>query len=317
MSAEDGVLPLLKPPGPSSHQVVQAVRRLFGRRTRVGHAGTLDPEAAGVLPICVGPATRLAEYLQRPAKVYRFEVILGAATDTQDATGRVVSIGATDTLCAERLRAVLSCFRGTILQRAPLYSARHHAGRRLYEIAREGGQVSRPEFPVHIENLRLLRWERPGADRAVALCEVVCGSGTYVRSLCEEIGRELGCGGHMGALLRCSAGGIPARACWTLEEIEAAARDGKATALLLPGADALGFMPAVTVDEDDAAGLRHGQAPGRRRRPGPDGTRTTRILDGNGRLLAVASIRTEANVAEFVLEKVLVTDGGSVRPPEA
>ncbi len=317
MSAGDGILPVLKPPGPSSSQVVQAVRTLFGRGSRVGHAGTLDPEAAGVLPICVGSATRLAEYLQRPAKVYRFELVLGIATDTQDATGRVVTVGATDVVSEDSVRAALAPFCGRIVQRAPMYSARHHDGRRLYEIARAGGQAPRPEFHVQVWNLQLLHWSRPMSLPPVALCEVRCSSGTYVRALCDDIGRHLGCGAHMGALLRCAAAGIPASACCTVEEIESAARDGKVADLLIPGAAALEFLPAVTVDDGDAAAVRYGRAPGRRRQAGADGAQTVRVLDGQGRLLAIASQRTQANVAEFVLEKVLVSDGGAARPPEA
>lgn len=310
MSGPVGILPVLKPPGPSSHQVVEMIRHVLGRGTRVGHAGTLDPEAGGVLPICVGAATRLADYLQAPPKVYRFELVLGVVTDTQDATGCTVAIGDTSTVSAERLRAALAAFTGQVPQQAPLYSARHHQGRRLYAIAREGGQAPRPEFQVVIWDFQLLRWTPPAATPPVALCEVCCGSGTYVRALCEDVGRSLGCGGHMGALLRCAAGGIVASECWSLEEIVAAARDGDVERLLLPGAQALDFLPAVTLDEGDAAAIRHGRAPGRRRSDGPDGVQTVRLLDERGGLLAVAVRRIDGDLADFKLEKVLVADEG-------
>ena len=300
-----GVLPVCKPPGPSSHQIVGAVRRMAGRGVRVGHAGTLDPAAAGVLPVCVGPATRLADYLHLPLKEYRFELVLGAETDTQDAQGQVVAEADARGLHEGEVAAALAGLVGTVRQVPPLHSARHQDGRRLYEYAREGRPVEPRAAWVRIEALQLLQW-MPG-PRARALCAVVCGSGTYVRSLCADLGRALGTGGHLGALVRCSAGGLRAEQCWTLEEIGGVAQDGGLAGLLLSPADALAFLPALVVDAAEAAGVAHGRPPGRRRAAGCGAT-PVRVLDERGALLAVARRSVEGETATFALERVLAAD---------
>jgi tRNA pseudouridine55 synthase len=298
-----GVLPLLKPPGPSSHQAVQAVRRVFGRKVRAGHAGTLDPSAAGVLPVCLGPATRLVEYLQLPPKVYRFELVLGVATDTQDGTGRVVARADASGLQEADVRQALRRFVGVVRQQAPLYSARRRNGRRLYDYARQGQSAPLPQFDVRIEALDLLEW-RPGPV-AVAFCELRCSSGTYVRALCADVGSALGCGGHMGDLVRCSAGGFPVERCVTLEELEEAAGRGAAAALLVPPAEALAFLPAVTVSAAEAAAVAHGRPPRWPAGLPPGAGGAVRLLDPLGRLIAVARRQVRAGVPELALEKVL------------
>jgi len=304
VSAPDGVLPLLKPPGPSSHQVVSAVRRLVGSGVRIGHAGTLDPGAAGVLPLCVGGATRLAEYLHIPLKAYRFELVLGQETDTQDATGRVVGGADAGGLRRSRIEEALRTFAGPVRQRVPLYSARRHDGIRLYEYARRGVDAPRPDALVHIESLALLDWH-PG-NPARALCDVRCSSGTYVRSLCADIGSALGVGAHMGHLVRHAAGGLDAGACITLEELEAAAQDALWTAHCIAPADALGFLPALTVDPAEARALGNGRPPGRRRAGPGEESGLIRVLDSGGRLLAVAQRTVGGTDAEFQIEKVVV-----------
>lgn len=300
MSALAGVLPMLKPPGPTSAQFVAAVRRRLGPHVRVGHAGTLDPGAAGVLPLCLGRATRLAEYLQLPLKGYRFELILGADTDTQDAEGRVLS--QRSAACVERqaLEAVLASLVGQGTQQVPLYSARRVDGRRLYSYARSGQPVQAPEGPVRIAALRLLAWS-PG-ERARALCDVRCGSGTYVRALCARIGGLLEVGGHMGHLIRYSAGGLQSDTCLSLEEWEAAP-DAGLERLCLEPATALAFLPALTLDVAEADGVRYGRPPGPRR--SSDAPGLLRLLDAAGRLLAVGRCTVEDGVATFTLEKVL------------
>ncbi len=305
---ESGILPVCKAPGPTSQQVVAAVRRL-ARGLRAGHAGTLDPAAAGVLPVCVGAATRLADYLHLPPKEYRFELILGVETDTQDATGRIVAEADASALDAAALAAVLPRFVGTVRQRPPLYSARHHEGRRLHELARGGGAPGPevlPERPVRIESLALLRWT-PGR-RARALCAVVCGAGTYVRSLCADVGRALGPGACMGALVRHRAGGFAAEECRTLEEIAAAAQHGGLADLVLSPARALAFLPAVVVDPAEALAVGHGRPPRPRSAAGgepPSWQGPVRVCGEDGRLLAVARRTLAEGAAVFTLECVL------------
>ena len=305
-TAPCGLLPVCKPPGPTSAQVVAAVRRLFGRDVRVGHAGTLDPAAAGVLPICVGAATRLAEYLHLPAKEYRFELVLGLETDTQDATGRILAEHDACGLDGAQVAAALAALVGTITQRPPLHSARHHQGRRLYEYAREGQAVEPASATVRIDALRLLSFA-PGHP-ARALCALVCGSGTYVRAVCADVGAALGTGGHMGVLVRHRAGGLCGSECRTLEELEAEAQHGGLHGLLRTPAEALGFLPALALPWPEAEAVLHGRPPGRRRAtPGePDGA--LRLLHADGRLIAVATRRVQDGVTGFVLERVMPAD---------
>ena len=291
---------MLKPPGPTSAQFVAAVRRRLGRHVRIGHAGTLDPGAAGVLPLCLGTSTRLTEYLQLPLKGYRFELILGADTDTQDAQGRVLAQRSATGVERQALEAVLAGLVGEGMQQVPLYSARRVDGRRLYSYARSGQSVSTPEVPVRIAALQLLAWS-PG-EHARALCDVRCGSGTYVRALCARIGVRLDVGGHMGHLIRYAAGGLQSDACLTLEEWEAAPADGLESLCLEP-AGALAFLPGLTLDPVEADGVRHGRPPGPRRSADTPGL--LRLLDSAGHLLAVGRRTLEDGVATFALEKVL------------
>jgi tRNA pseudouridine55 synthase len=305
----NGVLAVLKPPGPTSHDVVALVRRLAGR-IRVGHAGTLDPAAAGVLPLCLGPSTRLADYLHLPPKVYRFLLALGERTATLDATSAVTTAVSAAHLGPGDLEQVLSAFRGRIQQRVPLYSARRRDGVRLYAYARQGVAVEPPVVRCTVDRLALLAW-RPGPV-AYALCEVACSAGTYVRALCADIGEALGVGGHMGALWRLEAGGMAAGAALTVEELRAAAAAGTLSAHVREPAQALWFLPAVSLGAEEAAGVRHGRAPAPRPAP-PEaaGEERVRLLDGRGRLLAVAVRRWSRGVYAYALERVLAADPGT------
>lgn len=283
-----------------------AVRRLCPRGLRVGHAGTLDPAAAGVLPVCLGPATRLADYLHLPPKAYRFELVLGLETDTLDLAGAPVAERDAGGLTAEAVAEALRPFRGTIRQRPPLYSARHAGGRRLHERARAGESVPEEDIPareVRIDDLRLLRF-RPGR-RASALCELVCGSGTYVRSLCRDVGAALGTGGCTGVLVRLRSGGLTAAECRTLEEIAAAAPHGAWPHLLRAPAQALGFLPAVALEAGEAGAVRRGRPPEPRPRGARDGDGPVRLLGPDGALLAVARRETAGERMGFRLECVL------------
>ena len=304
----NGVLVVLKPPGPSSHEVVARVRRL-ARCRRVGHAGTLDPAAAGVLPLCLGVATRLADYLHIPLKTYRFVLVLGETTPTLDQTSPVDAHVSSAHLGAPDLEGALRGFRGVIRQRVPIYSARRKDGVRLYAYARRGAAVEQPLTTCTIDRLELLAWR--GGPVAQACCEVACSAGTYVRALCADIGTTLGVGGHLGALLRTRAAGIGGAECASLEEIAAWAASGDLAARLLPPERALGFLPALALDGPEAAGVRYGRAPGRRVPPAgaPSGEESVRLLAADGRLLAVARRRRRPGEESYALERVLVGPG--------
>ena len=192
----DGILNVLKPAGKTSFAVVSLVRRWSGER-RVGHAGTLDPEATGVLVVCLGQATRIVEYLAGSGKSYRAEIELGVTTDTYDGVGKVVDRRDPSAVTREQVRQVLHSFHGTVAQVPPMHSALHHKGKRLYQLAREGIEVEREPRQVEFSRIELLAWQPP----AVTI-EVDCSGGTYIRSLAQDIGTALGCGAHLKKLVR-------------------------------------------------------------------------------------------------------------------
>lgn len=268
-----GVVPFLKAPGPSSQQAVTAVRRLAGIR-RAGHAGTLDPEAAGLLLICLGSATRLAEYLMERPKSYRALVRFGVSTDTLDAAGDAIEVTTPD-VTAAMVGAALPRFVGDILQTPPVFSALKRGGRNAYELARAGQAVALDPRPVHVDTVRLVGWEEP----AGAWLDIECGSGFYVRSLARDLGEAVGCPAYLAVLVRTGCGGFDLHDAWTLEELQA---DGVESAVV-PPAEALAFLPAVELAPGDVVAVRHGiQIAGLP-------VRRSRLLDGIGELVGVAA----------------------------
>ncbi|MFZ5816394.1 MAG: tRNA pseudouridine(55) synthase TruB [Bacillota bacterium] len=273
----DGVLNLLKPPGMTSHDVVSVVRRALGVK-KVGHTGTLDPGVAGVLPICVGRATRLAEYIAGEEKAYRAEITFGITTDTQDSFGEVRSQQDASHLTRGDLAYSLARFHGPILQVPPMVSAVKVGGKRLYELARQGVEVEREARRVFIHRIQLLDF-RPGPHPR-AFVDVVCSKGTYIRTLAHDLGQMLQVGAHMSYLVRTRSGPFRLEEASTLEELLA----GQAP--LLPPAAAIGEMARLTVTGPAAERLKHGVAP-RMQVGQPDGT-TLALLDPHGELLALA-----------------------------
>ncbi len=244
-----GFLNVLKPPGMSSAHVVGMVRRFFGGE-KVGHAGTLDPEAAGVLPLMVGKATRLFDYLQEKEKAYVTEVAFGCATDTQDAQGIPVSWGnawdkweGDGAALQAALQKVLPQFIGPLEQRPPMVSAIQQDGKRMYQLAREGESIDLAPRQVTVHSLAL---ERIMPSHG-ALIHVRCSKGFYVRSFCQDLGEALGCPAHMRFLLRSLAGVFTLDAAHPLEELAEAARQGRLRSCLLPVEFALGHLPQVEV----------------------------------------------------------------------
>ncbi|BAS27542.1 tRNA pseudouridine(55) synthase TruB [Limnochorda pilosa] len=301
-----GALNVLKPPGMSSHDVVGVVRRLAGLR-QVGHAGTLDPGAAGVLPVLLGPATRLLPFLPVQRKAYRAEMTLGVRTDTGDGWGRTVEIRTDFRIPPARVGDVLAGFVGEQLQAPPAVSARHHGGERLYELFRRGVEVELTPRRVLIHEIHVVRI-LPDDPHALTfgariLFDLSCSPGTYVRSLCADAGERLGCGAHLSFLVRTASGPHRLEESHTLEELERAAAAGRLEELLVPPAQMVAHLPAFRVDEPAVLErLRHGNAvalegfpreapaPGMRSGPGeppepPAGL--ARVLDGAGRLVCL------------------------------
>lgn len=230
----DGFINVLKPTGLSSHDVVDIVRRIF-KQKRVGHAGTLDPAAAGILPVALGRAARLVEYMEGADKSYRAEIAFGYATDTGDVYGEVVERVENPVLPSEEeLRRVLGRFVGVITQTPPAYSAIKVGGQRAYDLARQGAEVEIPTRTVRIDQLELVHAD---AAHARILVDVDCAKGTYIRSLCTDIGAALGLPATMRFLLRTRVGGFVLADSYTLEELAevgAAALCAPDTALDLP-----------------------------------------------------------------------------------
>ncbi len=247
-----GFLNVLKPPGMSSAQVVGYARRLLGG-VKAGHAGTLDPEAAGVLPLMIGKATRLFDDLQDKDKEYVAEVAFGVATDTQDAQGVPVARG--DRWPDEAaIAAVLPRFTGEILQTPPMYSALKQDGQRLYDLARRGCEAVVPARKVTVYALRLTGLT-PGHGALLSVC---CSRGFYVRTLCRDLGEALGCPAHMRFLLRTRSGPFALDTSLTLEALAEKAAQGTLAGCLLPPEAGIVHMPMAEVPLDLAKAVRNG-----------------------------------------------------------
>ena len=245
-----GILNVNKPRGWTSHDVVARVRKLAGQR-RVGHAGTLDPLAEGVLPVLLGRATRLAEFVQSGSKVYRAVVKLGEATETDDAEGETVSTKPVQELSESLLQQTLARFHGEILQTPPKYSALKVDGRRAYAVARSGADVLLAPRPVTIHDLRLLDW------RANKLSlEVTCSKGTYIRALARDIAIALGTLGHLTTLIRTKVGPFELGDALSPDELASTGVDSA----IVPASAALADSPGYTATSDEAARLANGQA---------------------------------------------------------
>ncbi len=254
----DGIVLLDKPGGLSSNQALQRVRHLF-RAAKGGHTGSLDPLATGLLPLCFGEATKIAGLLLGARKAYACEAELGRTTDTDDAEGDVLQERPVPAVDAARLEQALAALRGTIRQRAPIYSALKQGGEPLYAKARRGETIEAPEREVVIDRLDVV------AHRGNRLeLHVECGSGTYIRSLVRDLGEALGCGAHVTSLRRLWIEPFTAPAMHTLDTLQALAESGDEAigACLLPIEAGLAGFPAVAVDAEGAVRLAHGQAAG-------------------------------------------------------
>lgn len=323
-----------KPPGMSSHDVVSWARRLFGIK-KIGHTGTLDPGAAGVLVLALGAATKVLEFMEEESKAYRVECTLGISTDTQDKSGRAISV----TPCLvtwQQVEETLNSFVGTINQVPPMVSALKYKGQRLYELARRGEEIERPPRQVQVFQLRptpvrpglwmeyldlaqlmeeLAEENRitpvPDGSGARVMLDVVCSRGTYIRTLCHDLGQALGCGAYMSFLLRTASGPFVLKQALTLEQWQVLVEErGRGLDLLgqyvLPISYGLSHLPFVRVDASGRRRLIHGsQIRMKRSQLNADKNDKVLIQDETGQELCIAVIRPQRD-GDVVLQPVKV-----------
>jgi len=250
----DGILNVNKPEGKTSFQVVAWLKRLTEQK-HVGHAGTLDPIATGVLPICFGQATRVVQFLMDSSKTYLAEIELGVTTDTFDRQGRIVQQEDSSSVTVTQIKEVLAAFRGTIKQIPPIYSALKQHGRRSYELARAGIPIKLKPRHVEITNLEIKNYQAP-----LITINVECGKGTYIRSLAHDIGQYLGCGAHLKNLIRLRCGSFHVEDALSLPQIEDAFQQGAWKELLHPVDSPLSSWKTIIVDKINELAIRNGNS---------------------------------------------------------
>jgi tRNA pseudouridine55 synthase len=302
-STPSGILVVDKPEGLSSAQVVGRLKKLFGAR-KAGHAGTLDPFATGVLVCMFNQATRLGRFLLAGPKTYRAVLHLGLETDTQDGTGQVTDRQPLDADIENRLADVFRRFEGEIEQRPPIYSALKHQGTPLYKLARQGRPVQKPARRVHITALRITAVELPEVR-----FEVTCSAGTYIRSLCADIGRMLGCGGHLSGLQRTRSSGFSLDEAVSLEELERRVHQGAGKAALIAPATALRGMTTLVADGAAIIKINDGRRLTTADLPAPvpqavsaggnDDPHECKIVDAKQRLRAVVTYRPDKQAYDY------------------
>lgn len=275
----NGIIIVDKPKGKTSHDIVYAVRRLTGVK-KVGHTGTLDPMATGVLPVCVGSATKAADMLTLSDKIYRAELILGKTTDTQDAEGAVLT--EREVTCgADEIRDAVMSFVGEIDQIPPMYSAVKRNGKKLYELARQGIEVEREPRRVTIHSIDIIEI----SGKSVTM-DVHCSKGVYIRTLCADIGERLGTGAYMNALRRTKTGAFTAEDSRTLDELAAMAENGEMENALIPVDRLFDDLPRITLNEKQKRSVTNGV---RMTYKGAENERY-RVYDENGAFLCVSKI---------------------------
>jgi len=312
MSDKTGLLLVAKERGVTSHDVVARIREIL-RLRRVGHTGTLDPGATGLLPMLLGKATKLTPFLQGLDKTYRGKMVFGISTDSLDTEGSVLEEKDASGLTREEVEKIIPRFVGRMAQVPPMFSAVHSRGRRLYELAREGIKVERPPREVEIFWLNLLNFE--SGEHPEAEFELCCSAGTYVRSLCNEIGKVSGYGAYQSALTRLRIGVFDLKSALSLSEIKNEVRGGEIEKSILSLAEALPHLPLIQVKEEAEKLVKWGQPlyPTHLKQIAIDlekGDRV-RLCSSDGRLLAVAvslqnSSHIDRNRAGFRYLRVLI-----------
>ena len=305
----DGILVIDKPPGPTSHDIVALIRRLAATK-RVGHGGTLDPFAGGVLPIFLGHATRVVEYHLGDTKRYRATICFGGSSTTDDLEGEITpSDGAAPS--REAVETGLAAMLGVVSQRPPAYSAIKVGGRRAYAMARAGETVVLAEREVTLHVLDLVTWDDTDPDRPIAIVDVSCSAGTYVRAIARDLGEALGSAGYLGALSRLASGPFELTGAVPLDDVRAAAADGPEglTALLRPIDDGLDAFPSIELTETELAAVARGQYV----RPVagiPSPAVHYRLRGADGTLVALAT----ADGTRLAPDKVFVSPAASAAP---
>ena len=279
-----GIINVYKEKGFTSHDVVAKLRGIAGQK-KIGHTGTLDPDATGVLPVCLGKATKLCDLLTDKDKTYEAVLLLGKTTDTQDITGEVLEEKSTETLTEEKVREVIEGFIGDYEQIPPMYSALKVNGKKLYELAREGKVIERKARPVKILDIQILEMDLPRVRM-----EVSCSKGTYIRTLCHDIGEKLGCGGCMESLIRTRVSAFRIEDAKTLDEIEALKQEGKLEELLVPIDEMFSSYPKITVKDDWKAFAKNGNPLDLKMLKeacGQDEESQVRLYDESGKFIAI------------------------------
>lgn len=298
-NAISGVLVVDKPVGMTSHDVVQVIRNGTGLR-RAGHTGTLDPRASGVLVILVGPAVRLSEYVSASDKRYQAIIRLGSTTDTFDAEGKFTRSNQPVNVTEAQFEEVLQSFIGEIEQTPPPYSAVKVQGRKAYEMARQGEEVDLTPRKIQVHHLEVLEWAPPEV-----VVDVHCSSGTYVRSLANDLGEKLGCGAYLVGLRRTKSGRFSLRDATPLRKLQEAFTAGNWYQYLIPAAEALGDWPAIELSPDEVEAVRHGH-----RVKVKEGNTEAKVrgVSTQGELVALMEIATaEDGSSEWQPRKVFFT----------
>jgi tRNA pseudouridine55 synthase len=254
----EGIIPLYKPKGMTSHDCVFKLRKIL-KMKRIGHTGTLDPDVTGVLPICIGKATKVAEYITDAGKMYEGEVTIGFSTTTEDASGEVVETKKVNRVISKgEIIEVLHKFTGTIRQTPPMFSAVKVNGKRLYEYARQGIEIERPTRLVTIYSIELLDDSLINGETTSFRFRVACSKGTYIRTLAVMIGEALGFPAHMSELSRIKSASFSLSDCFTLEEIETRMSDGTLTDILYPIETALTHLPKYMINDKITEKVKNG-----------------------------------------------------------
>ncbi|GAC1398169.1 MAG: tRNA pseudouridine(55) synthase TruB [Ktedonobacteraceae bacterium] len=282
----DGILNIHKAIGMTSHDVVAKIRKLL-KQKRVGHAGTLDPAASGVLPICVGQATRVAEYLSESGKAYSAEILFGVVTDTYDSEGTVLRTSDTESLILSQIEEILPQFLGPQMQLPPLYSAIKLQGQPAYKRIRAGEEITLAARPIEIYQLHILNWQTPRLS-----LEIDCSKGTYIRSLAYDLGERLGYGAHLSALIRTRSGPFVLSESVTLEHIAEAVEQGTIPQLVTSADAVLQHYPALHLDAATVERVLHGNTFSYDEQP----AELARVYDTHGQFLAIATWNEEQHM---------------------
>lgn len=298
----NGILNILKPPGMTSFDVVGYLRGVI-KIKKIGHTGTLDPGAVGVLPICIGSATKAIEYMTDKDKVYRAEMTLGVSTDTQDSSGQVLEQREVN-VTSEEVSRVVTQFVGKLQQIPPMYSAIKVEGKKLYELARSGITVERKPREIEVYSINIIKnIEEKSEGPKTVILDVHCSKGTYIRTLCHDIGEQLGCGGHMSFLVRMKAGSFTIASALTLQEIASLHREGRLYESLLSPDQVFDNLTAVQLEEVEESRFLNGVYINLREGDHKEGD-SVRVYDRMGKFLAVGEVISKQGLLLLKSKKV-------------